>query len=517
MLTADDLREYPKQKILEALKNLTPDQSEALLHDWDFWARPSQRLPEGDWTYWLIMAGRGFGKTRTGSECVRIWVRKNRYVNIIAPTKDDARDIMVEGESGILASCPKNERPYYAKHESKLVWPNGAKTLILSADEPDRIRGKQHTKLWCDELAAWRYPEAWTQARFGLRIGRQPQAVLTTTPRPIQMLKDLIKDENTIITRGSTYDNMANLSRPFYSSIITVYEGTRLGRQEIEGELITDNPLSLFTRDKIDEYRIDRAQLPTLRRVVVGVDPSASSSLDSDECGICVCGVATDNNMQNHGYCLHDGSGIMPVSVWSKRAVELYHAYECDVIVAEANQGGDMVSEVIRNVDPNVPVRLVHASRGKVTRAEPISALAANGFIHHVGAFRELEDQLCEYDPMTWRKSPDRFDAYVWAFTELFNRAGDALMAFYANSMRKPKTEPIEDRKIVAEETPAPLRSRVLAAPAEHEDNDVEKAYNRANQAVTSNEVCAVCKQPVKNERITDGFNVWHPQCKPSW
>lgn len=386
----------------------------ALLHDWDWNARPKQMIPSGSWLYWLILAGRGFGKTRTGAETVRIWSKKYNYVNLIGATSDDAREIMVEGESGILAICPKGERPEYKKHERKLVWPNGHVSLIFTADEPERLRGKQHAKLWPDELAAWRYPEAWDQAMLGLRLGDNPQAIVTTTPKPIKIIRDLVKDPGTHITTGSTYENKVNLAASFLTAIVKKYEGTRLGRQELNAEILDDNPGALWKRSIIDELRVEKA--PALRRVVIAIDPAATKNKNSDETGITAEGLG----FEGHGYMLADLSLRGTPEEWGRVAVNAFHHFKADRIIAEVNNGGDMVEHVIRSIDPNIPFRAVHASRGKITRAEPISALYEQGRIHHVGTFPVLEDQMCEYDPKTATFSPDRMDSAVWGFTELF-------------------------------------------------------------------------------------------------
>lgn len=403
------------------LSSLTEDQAEELIYQWAGWlARPAQEIPKGEWSYWLILAGRGFGKTRTGAETVREWVKASRYVNLIGATSDDARDIMVEGESGILSICPKDERPYYKKHESKLEWPNGAVSLIFTADKPDRLRGKQHEKLWADEMAAWRYMDAWDQAKFGLRLGNNPQAVITTTPRPLKTLKDIIEDERSVVTRGSTYDNKTNLAKPFFDSIITRYEGTRIGRQELNAELLDDIPGALWTRANIDIHRKSANALPDMERVVVAVDPSVTNNEGSDETGIICAGKGVDGE----AYVWADSSGRMSPNEWGRASVSLYKSEMADVIVAESNNGGDMVEDTIKSVDPNVNVKQVKASRGKVTRAEPVAALYEQGRVHHVGALDTLEDQMVSFTSDFDRKaqgySPDRVDALVWAITELF-------------------------------------------------------------------------------------------------
>ena len=407
-------RTLPASEQIARVNALTDAEAEALLHDWDWHARPSQIAPPDPWIVWLILAGRGFGKTRTGAEQVRIWVKDYPFVNLIGATSDDARDIMIEGESGILAICPKDERPRYLSQKRQLIWPNGAKSLIFTADEPERLRGKQHMKLWADELAAWRYPEAWDQASLGLRLGDNPQAVVTTTPKPTKLVKELVADPTTIITRGSTYDNTANLADAFIQKVVKKYEGTRLGRQELNAEILDDNPGALWKRKQIDDLRVKVA--PAMRRIVIAIDPAATKNKNSDETGITAEGLG----YEGHGYLLADLSMRGTPEEWGRAAVNAYYELKADRIVAEVNNGGDMVEHVIRSIDKNVPFTAVHASRGKITRAEPISAMYEQGKVHHVGFFPVLEDQMCEYDPKTATFSPDRMDSAVWGFTELF-------------------------------------------------------------------------------------------------
>ena len=344
------------------------------------------------------------------AETAREWVRQGfRYVNLIGATKDDARDIMIEGESGILAVCPKSERPVYIGNKNMLRWPNGATSLVFSADEPDRLRGKQHEKLVCEELASWRYPDAWDQAMLGLRLGRNPQAVIPTTPRPNAIIKRLMADPHTLLTRGTTYENKANLADSFVSKIVSRYEGTRLGRQELYAEVLSDNPGALWKRDNLDALRVLKA--PELVRVVVAIDPSATSG--GDEAGIIVAGVAKDGQ----GYVLDDMSIQASPHAWASAAIVGYHKHKADRIVAETNNGGEMVELTLRTVDQTIPYIGLHASRGKQTRAEPIAALYEQGKVHHVGAFASLEDELCEWVP--GMASPNRLDALVWALTAL--------------------------------------------------------------------------------------------------
>ena len=389
-------------------------------YDWSKRARLEQRTPPGDWSYWLLLGGRGLGKTRTGSEQVRAWARTNQYVNLIAATAEDARTIMIEGESGILAICPKDERPVYLAHKNELRWPSGCKSLVFSAEEPERLRGKQHQRLWCDELAAWRYPEAWDQAKFGLRLGNHPQALITTTPRPTKILRDIISDPATVLTTGTTYDNRANLAPSFYTSIIRKYEGTRLGQQELEGKLLTDIAGALWSQSQIDDLRVSFA--PELARVLVSIDPAVTSGEDADETGIVVVGKGSDG----HGYVLADRTGRYSPGEWARIAIELFEQYRADAIIAEANNGGDLVEANIRTADANVPFRKVWASRGKVTRAEPVASLYEQGRFHHVGVFSALEDEMTSMttDGKTGSASPNRADALVWGASELLIGGG---------------------------------------------------------------------------------------------
>jgi phage terminase large subunit-like protein len=411
------LASLPEATRLQALKSLTPEQQEELLHDWRFWARPEQLEPPGDWRIWLILTGRGWGKTRTGAEWVRAQVRSGAAgrIALVAPTAADARDVMVEGESGILSIGSEAERPHYEPSKRRLTWPNGAIATLYSAEEPERLRGPQHDAAWCDELAAWRYMDAaWDMLMFGLRLGDNPRAVVTTTPKPKALLKTLLKDPHTHATRGSTYDNLPNLAPQFADEIIQRYKGTRLGRQELAGELLEDVEGALWTRAIIDGARVEDA--PDLSRIVVGVDPAVTSGEDSCETGIVVAGQCGEDF-----YVLADWSGRMTPEQWARRAVNAYHEFSADRVIGEVNNGGDLVESVIRNSDRNVAYSAVHASRGKAKRAEPIEALYEQGRVHHVGQFATLEDQMCSFVPQDAdaSNSPDRMDALVWALTDL--------------------------------------------------------------------------------------------------
>jgi phage terminase large subunit-like protein len=348
---------------------------------------------------------------------VRQWIKQGfRYVNFIGATADDARDIQVEGESGILAICPKSERPTYVGNKNLLRWPNGASSLIFTADKPERLRGKQHEKVWADELAAWRYPDAWVQATLGLRLGLNPQAVITTTPKPSKLIKELMADPLTITGSGaeySTYVNQDNIAKSFIDKIVKRYEGTRLGRQELHAEVLSDNPGALWKRDNLDLLRV--TSYPELKRVVVAIDPSATSG--GDEAGIVVAGIAKDGQ----GYVLDDLSLQGSPNAWAAAAITGYNVHKADRVIAETNNGGEMVELTLRTVNKSIPYTGITASRGKQTRAEPVAALYEQGKVHHVGTFSSLEDELCEWVP--GMASPNRLDALVWALTELMLKA----------------------------------------------------------------------------------------------
>jgi phage terminase large subunit-like protein len=381
---------------------------------WRQIARANQLATDGDWWLWLILAGRGFGKTRTGAEFVHENVERYGRWHFVAPTAADARDTMVEGESGIIPTAPPGKRPIYEPSKRKLTWPNGATALLFSAEEPERLRGPQCEAFWADELAAWKYMrETWDQLMFGFRLGETPRGVATTTPKPLALIKELLSMEGVALTRGSTYENRDNLSPVFFQQIIQRYEGTRLGRQELNAELLEDVEGALWSLRRIEQLRV--REHPPLVRIVVAIDPAVTSGEDSDETGIVVAGVGEDG----HGYVLDDLSGRLSPDGWGRRAVEAYRTQRADRIIGEANNGGDLVEVNIRTVDRAASYKKVHASRGKRTRAEPVAALYEQGRVHHVGAFPELEDQMTQWVPGTGVASPDRMDALVWALTEL--------------------------------------------------------------------------------------------------
>jgi phage terminase large subunit-like protein len=435
---ADLLTLAPAERAL-LLSTLTPKESSELFHDWAFWARPEQTPPPGDWVYWLILAGRGAGKTRAGAEAVRKWTKTFALVNLVGATHDDVRDIMVLGESGLMAICPREERPRYARASARLAWPNGAISQLFSAEEPDRLRGKQHEKLWCDELAAWRRPDAFEQALLGLRLGAKPQAVITTTPRPTKIIKQLVTDKDAIVTRGSTFDNRHHLAQAFIERIAERYAGRSIGRQELFAEIVEEAPGALWTRALIERQRLAPGAAPgDYAEIVVGVDPPAKSGAKADECGIVVVGKTAQGAV--HVIADLTSQGDTP-GQWASRVVAAFRRFKANRVVAEINNGGEMVVEVLRQSEANLPVRTVTATRGKFLRAEPVAAAYERGLVFHLGAFGKLEDQLCaltpDFDPRASGFSPDRADALVWAVADLIalERAGPQdMIDFYAEA-----------------------------------------------------------------------------------
>jgi len=432
-LHVSSLATLPPPKLAEALASLTEAEAEQLLHDWRFFARPEQVAPGGDWQVWAFVAGRGAGKTRAGAEWARERVMAGcSRLALIAPTAADARDVMVEGDSGILSVCWANDRdhrgnligrPSYEPSKRRLTWANGAMATTYSADEPERLRGPQHDAGWCDELAAWNYAQdAWDMFMFGLRLGSDPRAMVTTTPKPIPLLRQIMGAETTVVTRGSTYANRANLAPSFLDKIVTRYEGTRLGRQELLGEILDDYAGALWTRDMIDAAKRD-AKVPDMQRVVVAIDPSGTAGADDegDSIGIVVAGRGVDGL----AYVLADRTCKLSPDGWGRRAVAAYREFKADRIVAERNFGGAMVQHVIRTVDKQAAYREVTASRGKVVRAEPIAALYEQGRVKHVAGMEALEDQMCAMtgEGFLGEGSPDRVDALVWALTDLMTKA----------------------------------------------------------------------------------------------
>ena len=392
------------------------------LESWSCLARPNQLPPPGqDWFIWLLLAGRGYGKTRSLVEFVREKVNTGaaKRVALVAPTAADARNVLVEGPSGILACSPPWDRPRYEPSKRRLTWRSGAMATLYSADEPERLRGPQHDLAAVDELGSWRHPEAWDNLMLGLRLGARPLCAVATTPRPTKLIRGLVSCEGAgvAVTRGTSYENRTNLAPQFFDTITKKYEGTRLGRQELMGELLLDVPGALWVRDRLDELR--RSQAPTSLRIVVAIDPSGTGGEEADECGIVAVGVDADGT----GWVLADASGRYQPTEWAKRAIELYHRLHANCIVAETNFGGKMVEATLRAIDRNVAYRAVTVSSGKVARAEPVAALYEQGRVHHVGNFVELEDQMCAFTTAFDRAkagfSPGRVDALVWALTDL--------------------------------------------------------------------------------------------------
>ncbi len=402
------------------LATCTEDELEALTYDWQFWGRADQQAPKGDWFAWLIQAGRGWGKTRTAAELVVEWAKTpNTIIHIVARTSADFRDVLVKGPAGILACSPPNFMPKWNSNDRRLTWANGSTALCFAAIEPDQLRGPQCHKAIADEVAAWRYPEALSNLVFGCRLGDNPQIAIASTPKPTPTFKDALKLPGLVVTRGATYDNKANLAKTFILALEERYKGTRLGRQELEGELLDDNPGALWRRSWLDEGRITRPfEKDPIARIAVAVDPGASDKKSDDvaEHGIVVCG----RTAKGRGIVLDDVSCKGSPQTWGMAAVTAYHKHGANVIVAEANQGGAMVKHTIHTIDPTIPVVLVYASHAKEARAEPISSMYEQEKMHHMGVFAELEDQQCEWEPGKGMKSPDRLDALVWGFTHLF-------------------------------------------------------------------------------------------------
>lgn len=401
------------------LEEMTTEESLRLFYDWRFWARANQLAPINlVWNIWFAMAGRGWGKTRVGAEFIREEIEGgyNGQVHLIGPTAADVRDVMIEGESGILAISPPWNRPIYHPSKRRLTWKNGAIGLLFSGERPDRLRGPQCGLLWADELAAWKYQETWEMAMFGWRIGN-PKAVVTSTPRPIPVVKELLTTKGVVVTKGNSYENRANLAKIWFDTVILKHEGTRLGKQEIHAEILEDTPGALWTLDLISANRITFEEFKRIElvRIAVAIDPATTSEETSNETGIIAGGIDADGE----GYLTADRSGRYAPIGWAKKAIELLELLKGDRIVAEVNNGGDLVEANLRTVDPRIPYTKVHASRGKRTRAEPISSLYEQGLIHHVGIFSLLEDQMTTWDAEDGSISPDRLDALVWLFTYL--------------------------------------------------------------------------------------------------
>ncbi|MGE0340715.1 MAG: DNA-packaging protein [Xanthobacteraceae bacterium] len=388
------------------------------------WAREDQLPPLGAQRNWLILGGRGAGKTRAGAEWVRgIALGRKRFgeaarqIALVGESLADVREVMIEGVSGLLAVHARWERPLWEPSRRRLEWQNGAVAYAFSADDPESLRGPQFEAAWCDELCKWRRAEsAFDMLQFGLRLGRNPRAAITTTPRPTPLLRRLLVDPGTVVSRAATQANAFQLAPQFLEQMLARYAGTRLGRQELDGELIEARADSLFPRERIERARVETH--PTLARIVVAIDPPASSREGADACGIVAAGVDDDGKV----FVLADESagGLSPLQ-WASRAIALYRRLEADRIVVEVNQGGEMARAVLHETDASVPVSEVRATRGKALRAEPVAALYEQGRVAHVGAFALLEDEMADFgaDGLSQGRSPDRLDALVWAITSL--------------------------------------------------------------------------------------------------
>lgn len=408
------------------LGRLPPRVAHRLLHDWRFWARPGQLSPPGDWFCWLVLAGRGFGKTRMGAEWVRGLVEgpspliagggAPARIALVGETFADVRDVMIEGESGLRAIAPSRWRPQFEPSRRRLVWPNGAQAFLYGAVDPDQLRGPQHHAGWADEIAKWHDgARAWSNLVLGLRLGTRPRVVATTTPRPLKWLRRLAAEPTTVTTSGRTMDNRANLAPQFLAEVERLFAGTRLGLQELEGRIIEDVAGALWTRKMIEACRV-AAPPASLERVVVAVDPPASHGETADACGVIVAGRDAAGTV----FVLEDAScqGLRPLG-WARRVVAAYERHDADRVLGEVNNGGDMVEAVLRQAAPALSYRAVRASRGKIARAEPVAALYERGVVHHAGIFAALEDEMCSYTGGNAETSPDRLDALVWAVSDL--------------------------------------------------------------------------------------------------
>lgn len=435
----------PDDAAAAMIETMSEVELRSLMADWRTWARPKQLAPPGNWQVWLNLGGRGVGKTRTGAE----WCHDKAEAMpgsrgcLLGATGSDTREVMIEGVSGIMSTMKPHNPCVYEPGRQRVVWKNGTSAKAFTAEKPNRLRGPQHHWAWPDEVAAWQYPqEAWDQMMLGLRLGTMPQACATTTPKPIKLIVDLYNESTpshdlrdalpgadillrklpTVIDVATSYENRANLSESWFDRTIKAYEGTRLHDQEVLAKILSDVQGALWnmalieaTRIRLDPVTLQVPKLPDMRRIVIAIDPAVSSSKHSNETGIMACGLGVNE----HGYLLGDYSGRWTPLEWATRAVREYHERKADRIVAEQNQGGEMVKATIHAVDPTVAVTLVTATKGKVVRAEPIAAKYEQGKIHHVGTFGALEAQMTTWTPDSGLESPDRYDALVWGFTSL--------------------------------------------------------------------------------------------------
>ena len=432
-LTAKQLRSLPDDKLKAALSQLSPKEADEIIFTWELWARDNQLEPlslrDGEKDFWIFNAGRGSGKTRAGAEWVRHRVKSgDGRIACVAPTNSDIRRVMVEGDSGLLSVCYSGDKTYKGKNigyptwaptNRTLTWSNGAKAEFYSAEDPERLRGPQFHSAWCDEIAAWRnMRDVWDMLMFCLRLGKHPKTMVTTTPKPVRLMRELLASDRSVVSSGSTYDNIDNLAPSFIKGMQDTYEGTRLGRQELYAEILNEAAGALWSMEMLDRAALQPNEVPdieTMQRIVVAVDPAITSNEESDMTGIVVAGL----DANGHGVVFEDATDQYTPSGWANKAVELFYKYKADRIVAERNQGGDMVRHTLETEDSNVPIRLVSASRGKMARAEPVSALYEQDKVKHAPGLDKLEQQLVVWEPLGSVGSPDRLDALVWALTDL--------------------------------------------------------------------------------------------------
>jgi len=414
----------------------------AYRYRWSLHRRPEQWADDkDDWTYWFFCAGRGAGKTRSGAEKVREWAEKGVYqeIALIAPTHDDVEKVMLNGPAGIMRICPPWYRPTFNARSRILQWPDrittdadgriisrrdGMRAYCYSAEKPEKFRGPQFQAAWADEICAWRFPLAWELLAFGIRLPPRPRVIITSTPKPIPVIREIMDYKGLYVTSGTTYDNVANLSGVFFDTIIKRFEGTRLGRQELLAELLSDNPHALWKSSLIERSRLvcGEKELPEFDDVVIAVDPNASESENADDCGIIVCASRWDGNT-THYYTLEDATMVQPTpEEWGQEVVRVFKRWRAHRVVFEGNKGGNMGKSIIHNVDNDVPVKIVYAMTGKTRRAEPIAQLSEQGRDHHWGLFPELESEMLDWNPkmpQEQQESPDRMDAKVWGYTDL--------------------------------------------------------------------------------------------------
>ena len=396
--------------------------------EWLNTARDKQLQPQIKHYIWLILAGRGWGKTRTGAQDIALYALRNSNSNcaVVAPTAGDLRRVCFGGPSGLLNIVPRDcylvstNQKGYSSSTTEMRLYNGSKITGYAASEPDRLRGPQFHRAWCDEVAAWRYPEAFDQLMFGLRLGKNPQCLITTTPKPNKIIKDLVSRDDVYVTSGNTFENEANLADSALAMLKEKYEGTALGRQELYAEIIENLEGALWSNKIIDEARLPEDTEKELKQIIVAIDPAVTNNEDSDETGIVVVG--KDHN--NEYYVLEDASGKYSPDGWARKAINCFYEWDADRIVAEVNNGGDLVERLLRGMDVNIPYRSVRATRGKMVRAEPVAALYEQRRVHHIGYFPELESQLCSYTGET-KPSPDRLDALVWGISEISKSKGE--------------------------------------------------------------------------------------------